>query len=657
MRVDFAAVATLFRHEIRQLLRDRRTVVLSIGLPLLVMPLAFYAAHVGQEKDERRRSETSYLYAITGPEAGAARELFTAQGAGAPFRAQEITVEDAAAALERSEIHFYIDTEQRPGDVPLLTVVFRSNRDLSRSAGQLATEKLQDALEARRDELLRESGFPLPPARAGEVSELDVASAGERTGSLVGRFLTLLVVFLVFSGGAVVAIDSVAGEKERGTLETLLTTALGRGEIVAAKHLAILAVALAITAIQVLNLLIYVGLGLIRLPEGFVVDITPATGLLVFLLLLPAVALLATVLLLISGLARSYKEAQLYFLPAFLAGLVPALAAALPGIGLRSAIVLLPLANISVAVREVLVGRIDGPMLALAWLITAGAALWLGRTAARTLVAERLVAGPEPAAAALAGPGLFRRRVLLWFGLMWVVMFVVASNVEALAGLRSQVVFNIVVIFCGASALMIARYRLDPREALSLRAPHPAAWFAVLAGAPAGVVAATGVFRLASLLFPVPEKMIEAFGQTLVPEGIPAWQLFVFLALLPGVGEEIAFRGMLLHGLRPRLRPLRLCLAVGVIFGLFHVALFRLIPTAFLGVILAAVVLLSGSIFPAMLWHALNNAIGIGATMLGADLGELPAGIYLAGAAVLALAFWILWRTRRYGDGRGASYR
>jgi len=633
MRVDFAAVATLFRHEIRQLLRDRRTAVLSIGLPLLVMPLAFYAAHVGQEKDERRRSETSYLYAITGPEARAARELFAAQGAGAPFRAQEITVEDAAAALERSEIHFYIDTEQRPGDVPLLTVVFRSNRDLSRSAGQLATERLQGALEARRDELLRESGFPLPPARAGEVSELDVASAGERTGSLVGRFLTLLVVFLVFSGGAVVAIDSVAGEKERGTLETLLTTALGRGEIVAAKHLAILAVALAITAIQVLNLLLYVGLGLIRLPEGFVVDITPATGLLVFLLLLPAVALLATVLLLISGLARSYKEAQLYFLPAFLAGLVPALAAALPGIGLRSAIVLLPLANISVAVREVLVGRIDGPMLALAWLITVGAAL------------------------SLAGPGLFRRRVLLWFGLMWVVMFVVASNVEALAGLRSQVVFNIVVIFCGASALMIARYRLDPREALSLRAPHPAAWLAVLAGAPAGVVAATGVFRLASLLFPVPEKMIEAFGQTLVPEGIPAWQLFVFLALLPGVGEEIAFRGMLLHGLRSRLRPVRLCLAVGVIFGLFHVALFRLVPTAFLGVILAAVVLLSGSIFPAMLWHALNNAIGIGATMLGADLGELPAGIYLAGAAVLALAFWILWRTRRYGDGRGASYR
>jgi membrane protease YdiL (CAAX protease family) len=121
----------------------------------------------------------------------------------------------------------------------------------------------------------------------------------------------------------------------------------------------------------------------------------------------------------------------------------------------------------------------------------------------------------------------------------------------------------------------------------------------------------------------------------------------VFLAVLPGIFEEIAFRGVLTYGLSKRLRPVALVLAVGIIFGLFHSALFRIAPTAFLGVLLTSAVLLTGSIFPSMLWHALNNALAIGAGRSGADLADLPPGYYAVAAVVLALAFWILWRTRR----------
>jgi sodium transport system permease protein len=193
---------------------------------------------------------------------------------------------------------------------------------------------------------------------------------------------------------------------------------------------------------------------------------------------------------------------------------------------------------------------------------------------------------------------------------------------------------------------MIRRYRLNVREALALRAPRPAVWLAVLFGAPAGLLAATGVFVLANRVFPVPQKMLEAFGQGLLPDSIPFWQLLLLLTVTPGICEEIAFRGVLLHGLRRRFSPVVLALVTGAIFGFFHTSLFRIVPTGFLGVLLAAVTLLSGSIFPAMLWHALNNALGVLGGHYGIALHDLDAWLYLAGAAVLALAFWIVWRNR-----------
>jgi membrane protease YdiL (CAAX protease family) len=398
----------------------------------------------------------------------------------------------------------------------------------------------------------------------------------------------------------------------------------------------------------VLNLALWGGLKLFELPNDLLAALTPGRLIALFFLFLPVAALLSALLLYISGRSRTYREAQSWFLPLFLGAMVPPAAAFLPGVELRSAIALVPVANISVGVTELLAGRPDWSMLALSWLVTAAAAAWVTRLAARTLTGERLLAaGQQDAAQALGGPALFARQVPLWFGLFWVIQFVAALNVEWLQPLERQVLFNVVLIFGGGSLLLIRRFRLDPREALALRAPHPAAWLAVLIGVPAGLLTGIGVFRLASLLFPVPEALLRAFSDSLAPMDMPEWQMLLLLAALPGIFEEIAFRGVLTYGLSKRLRPVELVLTVGLVFGLFHQALFRIAPTAFLGVLLTAVVLLTGSIFPAMLWHALNNALALLSGRVGADLAELPPAYYAAAAVVLALAFWILWRTRR----------
>jgi membrane protease YdiL (CAAX protease family) len=139
---------------------------------------------------------------------------------------------------------------------------------------------------------------------------------------------------------------------------------------------------------------------------------------------------------------------------------------------------------------------------------------------------------------------------------------------------------------------------------------------------------------------------MESFSQQLLPDSLPFWQMLPLLTLLPGIGEEIAFRGVLLHGLRKRFHPAALALVVGMVFGFFHVALPRLIPTAFLGVMFAAVTLLTGSIFPAMVWHTLNNGLGILAGRAGFPLDDLGGAYHIGGLVLLAVAFWIFWRCR-----------
>jgi membrane protease YdiL (CAAX protease family) len=348
----------------------------------------------------------------------------------------------------------------------------------------------------------------------------------------------------------------------------------------------------------------------------------------------------------LSGYSKSYKEYQIYFFPVLIAFLAPSAAALLPGLKLASVISIVPLANISVAVREVLVGEYNWPFLALTFLSTVALAAWLARLTERTLSTEKLITAAELDEADLrGGPALFPKRVLRWFGVLWVVFFLMSLWFEGQLGIRGQVSLNVLGLFLGASALMIWRYRLDPRKALALRMPRPAVWLAVLIGAPSAFVVGIGLGQLSQYILPVSDQMLESFGEYLAPGGLPLWQVILFLAIVPGIGEEIAFRGLLLHGLRRRFHPVVVALLVGAIFGFFHVSLFRLIPVTYLGFILAGLTLLTGSIFPAMAWHALNNAAAIVPDHMGwlDGVDTIPGWIYPVGAVGLALAFWIVW--------------
>jgi sodium transport system permease protein len=276
--------------------------------------------------------------------------------------------------------------------------------------------------------------------------------------------------------------------------------------------------------------------------------------------------------------------------------------------------------------------------------------VWAARLTERTLSTERLISQSDLDEADLVGgPALFPRHVLRWFGVMWVIFLIVSLWFGEDLGVRGQILVNLVFIFLGGSLLMVRRYGLDPRTAFALRPVHPLVWLAVLIGAPAGYIVGIGLAGLVNTyVFPVPQNVLEAFGDTLLGDEMPLWQLLFFLTIMPGILEELAFRGVLLHGLRKMLGPVGICLLVGAIFGIFHVSLFRLVPTAYLGMIFAAVVLLTGSIFPVMLWHFANNAIGLVPAHMGwvTEDTVVPWWGYALGLLGLLISFGIIWMVR-----------
>ncbi len=671
-------------------LRDRRAVILSIILPVIVMPLLIFGSHWAQERRARELEAITHKYVLLGPEASRLRSVIAegvrkgwtkgsdeAEREGR-FKLEEVRDADPQRSLSAEKISFYLEarrpradpagprgkaeaklSEPDPEDdqkgilsgrenVPTITIYYRGDRDSSRKGASRVRQLLLRTRWETRHSLLEARGLAFELRDLGRVENHDLATRDQASGVYVGRFLTLFLIFFLMVGGSAVAVDSIAGEKERGTLETLLTTSIRRSDIIGAKLLLVLTVSFVITGLQIINLLLYMGFDLINLPEGLTVAVSPGRALLLLVLYLPVIFLASGTLLLISGLAKTYKEAQLYFTPVFFLFLLPAIAPLFPGLKLRSAMALLPISNISLGVKEILVGRYDWPMLLVSWLITAAAGVYVARRVTKTLVTEKLITAGETDLADLrGGPDLFPRHVLKWFGLIWAILLAAAVNVESLHSMWAQLLFNVVFLFCGTSLFLIWRYKLPIKEALALRPVHPAVWPAVLIGAPASLVLAHGVFRLANLFVPVPEKLLESFSQMVIPPGLPLWQAILLIAVIPGIGEELTFRGVLLYGLRRRYHPVVLVLVIGGIFGFFHMALFRLFPTAFLGVILTAVTLLTGSIFPAMLWHALNNATSVLlAYYFKTSPLQLTGITMLFSLLLLAVAFGLTWLFR-----------
>jgi sodium transport system permease protein len=236
-----------------------------------------------------------------------------------------------------------------------------------------------DAMERRVSRVLHDSGAELlrarmtalgqdpAAARPLDLQEEDLADAARRGASFAASLLPYLLLVLVATSGFYAALDLTAGEKERGTLQTLLTAPVRSVEIVAGKYLTVLALTLAATVCNLGSIALALARGTAAMEAGarFSLGLTGAGA--IFLTVLPAALLIVALLMAVGVLARSYREGQTYLMHILLLVMLAGFASFLPGAELTAGTALVPLLNVTLLVHDILVGRAGPSQVMIVW--------------------------------------------------------------------------------------------------------------------------------------------------------------------------------------------------------------------------------------------------------------------------------------------------
>jgi sodium transport system permease protein len=617
---------TVWAKELRETLRDGRTLFVMIVLPLLLYPVVGILGTEAVTANRAGREQRPALVAVEGQGRTADRlRAFLRRPGGPPAGRDAGKLElrpGGRAALARHAVGAVAvvapDADQRLGrnQPAAITILVDEADDDSQVAAVRLEEAARDFAREEARAALRGRGVPESLVEPFAITTENVAPRARMGGYLLSLVLPMVTVLMVILGAFYPAIDVTAGEKERGTLETILCAPITRRALILGKFLCVATLAF---FAGVLNLASMALTGLTILHSALGSTQVPWRVLPVVLVaLVPAVLLFSAIMLAVAALARSFKEAQNALTPVYLVCVVPAMIASLlPGVRLGWLTALVPSVNVSLLVKDLIRGDAAlGPALLAAGmtLVYAAAALQL---AARIYDSERLLfATPggrlfswrrRPAGGAPPRrPRLEPAEALLLFGVVFILLILVGSRLQSWRLVPGLLVTEWVLIL-GTVILWLRANEVDLRSGLGLEAPRPRALLgALLAGASAWYLVVTLVEPLMDRVLPMPHEVVEQLRRLVGrrPLGVE----LPVMAISPAICEETLFRGALLRSLSPRLGRVSAIVLTGLLFGLFHMSVYRLVPAALLGVALGVVATRSGSLYTAMLFHAANNA-------------------------------------------------
>jgi len=612
-------VWVVFRKELLETLRDRRTLLVMILVPVLLYPGLLVVTEQLALFGAQRLADEESPVGLVGDDWPELRVWMEGRGG---LRLDPVEgVAEAASAIREDRVRAVVVVERFQGATPVLRILHDAADDRSRRARGLVGE----ALSAWRDTLvageLDAAGVSRQVLSPVMLADSSVALPSEVGGYALGRFLPMLLVFMTLLGTFYPAIDMAAGERERGTLESLLTVPLPPGVIVTGKFLVVAVVGITAAALNLGSLLLTFQTGLFRLggTAALEVGITPWTLLVMALAIVPLAVLFGSLFLGIAVRARSFKEAQNTLTPVYMAALVPALLPLLPGMELTPLLAAVPVAGTTLLIRDALGAGID-PLTGVVVVVSSMGWAWMGlRVASRAFGSEGVMFGVAPPSEegeerigrVPEGAVPLPRQAAFFIAGVAVLFFYGSRIVPGVLGEVGILVTQLLFLLL-PTLLFVRAGGFDFRATLALRRPpasHLGAGLLVILG---GLPVAWALAWLQGFVIPLPQEFLEAMAELLRAEepGRILW-LLLLVAVTPAVCEEVVFRGVLLQGTR-QLGAGTAILLNAIVFGAFHLSfetVYRFLPTFWLGLLLATVAWHTRSLWVVMAMHAVNNGI------------------------------------------------
>jgi sodium transport system permease protein len=385
-------IGTVYQKELTESLRDRRTLISTLLVPLLLFPLMSVGfiglAETLEKKAEEEIPKVMLLGGADSPGVVAglrAGKKIDVLPATSDWKDKIINKEIRAAIAIPDGFEASLK-QQNPKTIE----IYKYQGELKSS---ISADAVESSLKAYRDKVvearLDANHVPASVLVPFLIQQENVAPPEKVGGAAFGGIIGYMVILLCLTGGMYPAMDLTAGEKERGTMETILSSPISRLDLVMGKFFLVLTASLVTAALSVLSMgASFWGVQQLKVFDGaknpdaaaMQLHIGLPAVLSVFLMALPLAVLFSAGLITISLFAKSYKEAQSYISPLMIVVIVPAVAAMLPGVELTAKLTLIPILNVSLLCKELVTGTYHWNFIALIFLSTcvyAAAALFL----------------------------------------------------------------------------------------------------------------------------------------------------------------------------------------------------------------------------------------------------------------------------------------
>ncbi|MCA9003690.1 MAG: CPBP family intramembrane metalloprotease [Planctomycetaceae bacterium] len=656
----------LLQKELREILRDRRTVITLILMPLLVYPLLGLMLQKFLLSQTSQLNEIEYRVVLPNESEGQMfRALFEKGDKLFAERNQSLTklkpvkekqTDNALTAFQdvkpvvkfmiaesAGENHnilklvregvvdvgvryFPIDVEnpkaKQKEHSGRFQIIYGAQSAHSRRAAEYVEERLQAVRWNYRDQMLTNMGESVTVPFVTSVSS--VKSEMVQAYSLV-TIVPLILILMTMTGAVYPAIDLTAGERERGTLETLISAPLPRMWILCAKFISVLVVAVMTALVNMTAMLATAyanGLETVLFGEGM----TPLVLMEILLLLVIFAAFFSAVLLCITSFARSFKEAQAYLIPLMLISMAPGILGMVPDLEMTPLWAVIPLANIVLLSRDFLLHEAEPTLFFISVFSTLFYGIVALSLAARIFGTDTILYQSET-----SWSDFFKRsrkshqypalnNAMLCLAVMFPTFILSAAFVGRL---REMTISQRLLV---SGTLTFCLFLLIPMlfawlGGVNLKTGFR--WFKPR------LVSCLGAVLLGFTLWPfayeieilaLTDARIETLSRLfesmkLELAAVPLWVKLISLAVMPAVCEELFFRGYLLSSLLHRFSSLWAIVTSSLLFALFHVivrdSLFieRFFPSFFMGLCLAYVNVRSRSVIPGILLHMIHNGL------------------------------------------------
>lgn len=618
--MNIKRMTALLKRELTDIMRDKKTLIMMVLVPVLLYPLLIVGMVILMNAIMSSQEEKTYLVAFD--TATAVEEemesVLKEHEEEIGYHIRVVEEDDCEAALEAEEIDAFVK-EEAQGE---FSICYLSAKDRSSTT----FSALQDAFDFYREDL-REKKIQDAGLNADIIlnpivyTREDLSTTEESIGNIIGSMIPFIVITSILLGAIYPAIDVTAGEKERGTLETLLTLPVTNFEMIMSKFLAVACVAVVSAVLNIVSMCGALVFLVSSSLAGSSVNLTIRyetfiPGILFTLIVMLFFALLVTAVCMCTCVfAKSFKEANNYATPVLLVFMFGSYAAMIPDLELTAQTAAIPIVNVALMIEGLFQFSYDYGLFAIV----------LFSNVAYSLLAVMVLGKIYNSEAVLFSEGfssvkLFTKRsemkkkqmpgtgdVVLILCIVLLLIFYLGSYAQIKLGFGGVAVQQAIILLC---PLAYAWYmKADAKHLFSIQPIKPGK---LLGSLMIGVSAFLAALVIGTLLMPVfPESMqgLSQIDEMFKSES--ALSLIFVVAVMPAIGEELLFRGFVFGTLREKGRPWIAVLVTTLIFAAYHMSLIKMFTIGIVGFGLTFVVYKTGSIAASMCVHFCNNLLSV----------------------------------------------